>query len=42
MRRYLHLYKIYLQRAIKARLEYKADTIIGILSFFISGSKRPP
>ena len=38
MRRYLHLYKIYLQRAIKARLEYKADTIIGILSFFISNA----
>lgn len=36
MIRYLHLYKVYIKRAIKARLEYKADTIIGILSFLIS------
>ena len=36
MRRYLRLYKVLIQSAIKSRLEYKADTVIGILSFFIS------
>ncbi|MCI5745165.1 MAG: ABC-2 family transporter protein [Erysipelotrichaceae bacterium] len=36
MLRYLHLYKVFVKRAIKARLEYKADALIGILSFFIS------
>ncbi len=36
MRRYLHLYQVFIKRAIKARLEYKADTIIGIISFLVS------
>lgn len=36
MARYIKLYGIYLQRAIKSRLEYKKDAIIGIGSFLIN------
>lgn len=38
MTRYLKLYYIYLQRAIKSRLEYKKDAIVGIFSFFINNA----
>lgn len=38
MTRYIRLYSIYLQRAIKSRLEYKKDAIIGIFSFLISNT----
>lgn len=36
MKRYMRLYAVYLQRAIKARLEYKKDAIIGMISFLIT------
>ncbi len=36
MIRYLKLYKVYLQCAIKSRLEYKKDAIVGIFSFIIT------
>lgn len=36
MARYIKLYGIYLQRAIKSRLEYKKDAIIGMFSFLIT------
>lgn len=36
IRRYTRLYKTYLERAIKSRLEYKKDAIIGIISFLIT------
>lgn len=36
MKRYIKLYSVYLQRAIKCRLEYKKDAIVGIFSFLIT------
>lgn len=36
MKRYLKLYKIYLQQAIKGRLEYKKDALVGIFSFLLT------
>lgn len=36
MTRYIHLYSVYLQRAIKSRLEYKKDAIVGIFSFLVT------
>lgn len=36
MTRYLRLYSVYLQRAIKSRLEYKKDAIVGIVSFLVT------
>ena len=36
LKRYIKLYKTYLERAIKSRLEYKKDAIIGIISFLIT------
>lgn len=36
MKRYVRLYFVYLQRAIKSRLEYKKDAIVGIISFLIN------
>lgn len=38
LNRYIRLYIIYLQRAIKSRLEYKKDAIVGIFAFLISNS----
>lgn len=38
MKRYLKLYIVYLQRAIKSRLEYKKDAVIGIFSFLITNT----
>lgn len=35
---YFHLYFTYLKRAIVAKLEYKKDTIIGIISFFLNNA----
>lgn len=35
-KRYTKLYKTYLERAIKSRLEYKKDAVIGIISFLIT------
>ncbi len=36
MTRYIHLYSVYLQRAIKSRLEYKKDAVVGIFSFLVT------
>lgn len=36
MTRYIRLYGVYLQRAIKSRLEYKKDAIVGMFSFLIT------
>lgn len=36
MKRYLKLYRVFLACAIKSKLVYKKDTIISIISFFIS------
>lgn len=38
MERYIKLYIVYLQRAIKSRLEYKKDAVVGIISFVISNT----
>lgn len=38
LKRYTKLYKTYLERAIKCRLEYKKDAIIGIFSFLITNA----
>lgn len=38
MFRYIKLYKVYLSRAIKCRLEYKKDAIIGIFSFLLTNT----
>lgn len=38
LKRYTKLYKTYLERAIKARLEYKKDAVIGIFSFLITNA----
>lgn len=38
IKRYLKLYKAYLERAIKSRLEYKKDAVIGIFSFLITNA----
>lgn len=36
MHRYIKLYGIYIKKAIKSRLEYKNDSILGIISFLIT------
>ena len=36
LKRYSKLYIIYLRRAIKSRLEYKKDAIVGIISFLLN------
>lgn len=38
MKRYIKLYSVYLQRAIKSRLEYKKDAIVGMFSFLITNT----
>ena len=38
MKRYIKLYLVYLQRAIKSRLEYKKDAIVGMFSFLITNT----
>lgn len=38
MTRYMKLYSVYLQRAIKSRLEYKKDAIVGMFSFLITNT----
>ena len=38
MKRYIHLYFVYIKRAIQARLEYKKDAIIGIASFLVNNA----
>lgn len=38
MTRYIKLYSVYLQRAIKSRLEYKKDAVVGMFSFLITNT----
>ena len=40
MKRYVSLYFTYLQRAIKSRLEYKKDAVVGIFSFLITNAMQ--
>lgn len=40
MKRWIKLYLTYLQRAIKSRLEYKKDAVVGIFSFLITNAMQ--